>query len=64
MIPEPALENDYLLPLACLLIRSYRLWTGRALLDAGLSLCEAAHTLYHAPFIVLSHDSTPDPLFN
>jgi len=63
MTPEPAPENDYLLPHAALLIRSYRRWTGKELLDAGLSPREAARALYHAPFVVLSHDSTPDPLF-
>jgi hypothetical protein len=63
MIPEPAPENGYLLPHAALLIRSYRLWTGRELLDAGLSPHEAARALYQAPFVVLSHDSAPDPRF-
>lgn len=63
MIPEPAPENDYLLPHAAQLLLSYRRWTGRALLETGLSPCEAARALYHAPFVVLSHDSTPDPLF-
>jgi len=63
MIAEPAPENDYLLPHAALLIRSYRQWTGRELLAAGLSPREAARALYHAPFVVLSHDSAPDPRF-
>jgi hypothetical protein len=63
MIHEPAPENAYLLPHASLLILSYRLWTGRELLDAGLPPREAARALYHAPFVVLSHDSAPDPVF-
>lgn len=63
MPPEPALENDYLLPHAELLRYSYHRWTGRELLDAGLSSHEAARALYHAPFVVLSHDNTPDPRF-
>ena len=63
MIAEPAPENDYLLAHAALLIRSYRQWTGRELLAAGLSPREAARALYHAPFVVLSHDSAPDPRF-
>jgi hypothetical protein len=63
MIAEPAPENDYLLPHAVLLMRSHRLWTGRQLLDGGLSPREAAYALYHAPFVLLSHDSAPDPRF-
>ena len=63
MIAEPAPENDYLLPHAALLMRSYRQWTGRELLAAGLSPREAARALYHAPFVLLSHDSAPDPRF-
>ena len=63
MIPEPAPENDYLLAHAELLIRSYRLRTGRDLVDAGLTGRDAARFLYLAPFVVLSHDNTPDPRF-
>ncbi|MDD5387872.1 MAG: MEKHLA domain-containing protein [Gallionellaceae bacterium] len=63
MIPEPAATNDYLPAHAALLINSYRLWTGKALLDSELPPREAARALYHAPFVVLSHDSTPDPRF-
>lgn len=63
MLPEPALDNDYLPPHAALLISSYRKWTGKALLDSGLPPREAARALYHAPFVVLSHDNTADPRF-
>jgi len=63
MIPEPAPENDYLLPHAALLTGSYRRWTGKALLDVELPPGDAARALYHAPFAVLSHDNMPDPRF-
>ena len=63
MIPEPSPDNDYLPDHAGLLIRSYRLRTGRNLLDPALPPREAAHLLYHADFVVLSHDSAADPLF-
>jgi hypothetical protein len=63
MIAEPDPDNDYLLPYADLLIRSYRLWTGRDLVDAGLSARAAARSLYFAPYLLLSHDCAPDPLF-
>ncbi len=63
VIPEPAPTNDYLLQHAVLLIGSYRRLTGKTLLDAGLPPREAARALYHTPFVVLSHDSSPDPRF-
>lgn len=63
MLPEPAPANDYLVAHATLLIRSYRLRTGVDLLDAGRSPRDAAASLYHAPFVVLSHDTAADPLF-
>ena len=63
MIPEPAPDNDYLPAHADLLIRSYRRLTGRDLVDPGLSPRAAARFLYHAEFVVLSHDTAPDPLF-
>ena len=64
MIPEPAPENGYRAGHADLLLRSYRRWTGRDLLDPGLPLPEAARRLYLAPFVLLSHDDAPDPLFD
>ena len=63
MTPEPAPDNDYLPEHAGLLLRSYRLRTGRELADPRLSPRDAAHFLYHADFVVLSHDSALDPLF-
>lgn len=63
MSPEPAIDNDWLAQHADLLLRSYRHWTGRDLVDAGLDRVAAARALYHAPFVVLSHDTAADPLF-
>ncbi len=63
MLPEPSPDNDFLAEHAALLIRSYRLRTGRDLLDPGLASPEAARTLYQAGFVVLSHNTAVDPLF-
>jgi hypothetical protein len=60
---EPAPGNDYLLTHAERLIRSYHHWTGSDLIAAGLPPLEAAIALYHAPFVVLSHDTDADPRF-
>lgn len=64
MLPEPAVSNAWLAPHAALLIRSYRHWTGRDLIDPGLTGTAAAQALYHAPFVVLSHDTAADPRFD
>lgn len=60
MLPEPGPANQFLPAHAALLIRSYRHWTGRDLLPPAT---DVARELYEAPFVVLSHDTAPDPLF-
>ena len=61
---EPGFANRYLEQHATLLLSSFRHWTGRNLIDAALSATEQAKELYFAPFVVLSHDRSPDPLLN
>jgi len=60
----PEASNDYLAEHADLLIASYRHWTGRELVDAGPSALVRARTLYEASFVVASHGTEPDPVFN
>jgi len=62
-LPEPGEENGYLEHHAGLLLESYRRWTGRALVDPALPPREQARALFEAPFVVLSHDTAPDPVF-
>lgn len=47
------------------LLASHERVTGRALLErrAGESDADLAARLYRAPFVVLAHDASPDPLF-
>lgn len=59
----PCPGNDFLAGHAALLMRSYRHWTGRDLVDPALPAAAAARTLYEAPFVVLSHDTAADPRF-
>ncbi len=59
LIPEPAEANAYWPAHAALLVDSYRRWTGRDLLTSDAP----AFDLYHAPFVVLSHDTATDPHF-
>jgi len=63
-ITMPQAGNDYLADHAGLLIASYRHWTGHDLVDSGLSAAGQARALYEAPFVVASHGTEPDPVFN
>ncbi len=63
VIPEPAAENDWLAGHAALLLASYRCWTGKDLLAPSADEGQIAQALYHAPFVVLSHDTAVDPCF-
>lgn len=60
----PSEENGYLADHVTLLRDSYLHWTGRPLLDPRLTELEAARYLFAAPFVVASHDASPDPIFN
>lgn len=48
---------------ARLLFASHRSLTGRDLLPPALSIEAAADALFRAPFVVLSHNTDPDPVF-
>lgn len=61
-LPEPQESNDFLAADASQLVGSHRRLTGRALLPDGPA-AEVARALYHAPFVVLSHDTGDDPRF-
>jgi hypothetical protein len=47
-----------------LLADGFHRWTGRHLLRDRLSPEDLAHRLYQAPFVLLSHGTEADPLFN
>jgi hypothetical protein len=59
---EPRPAHRYQVAHAELLRRSFHALTGRDLLDPALSPEAAADALFHAPFVVLSHDAAPDPI--
>ena len=59
-IPCPA--NRYQLDHTERLRNSFHTLTGRYLIDPALSPEAAAGALFHAPFVVLSHDAAPDPI--
>ncbi|MCC8999579.1 MAG: MEKHLA domain-containing protein [Candidatus Contendobacter sp.] len=59
-IPCPA--NRYQVEHAERLRNSFHDLTGRDLIDPALSPDDAAEALFHAPFVVLSHNAALDPL--
>ena len=63
-LAKPSSKNHYLETHVARLTASFRHWTGRDLIDPGFSLDVQARDLYYAPFVVLSHDTAPDPLLN
>jgi hypothetical protein len=62
-VPSPPGEaNDYLKDHVALLRRSLREHTGRDLVDPAVADAEAARWVFHAPFVLLSHNADPDPM--
>lgn len=59
-IPCPA--NHYHVEHAERLRRTFQALTGRDLIDPTLSPEAGAEALFYAPFVVLSHDTQPDPI--
>lgn len=57
----PSPDNHYLSEHAELISRSFTKLLGYSLLAHSDNLAEQ---LYHAPFVLLSHNTDPDPLFN
>lgn len=59
---KPCTANHFQVGHTELLRQSYHSLTGRHLLDPSLSPLAAAEALFTAPFVVLSHDTAPDPI--
>ena len=59
-LPCPA--NHYHVEQAERLRRTFQALTGRDLIDPTLSPEAGAEALFHAPFVVLSHNTAPDPI--
>ena len=62
--PEPAAENAWALQHIAVLESSLQQLTGAALYTGGASGAARAKAIYEAPFVLLSHGTEPDPLFN
>ncbi len=64
LLPSPKPSNVYLADHIQLLCRSYERLTGMTFVDPSLTAQEAAIAIFKAPFVVVSHDTAPDPIFN
>lgn len=67
MREPPGGANNYHMHHIELLLDSFHRFTGRSLVappDATRSLADVAAEVFHAPFMLASHDTQPDPVFN
>ena len=60
----PSVKNRYRAAHVARVLASLRRWTGRALAQPTLSPEEQAREMFHAPFVLLSHNTAPDPILN
>lgn len=60
---EPAAGNQYQAGHAALIVASHLSLLRRELLPGGDDPADLARRLYHAPFVVLAHDTADDPVF-
>jgi hypothetical protein len=63
-LPEPSENNAYLAKHVTLMEESLQRLTGKQFTDFGLNRNNLAKNLYHAPFVMVSHNADPDPIFN
>ena len=61
---EPSESNAFLADHVRLLRESLRRLTGMELCDPAMDDGQAARAVYVAPFVVVSHDTAADPVFN
>ncbi|MFM1841432.1 MAG: hypothetical protein RLZZ490_163 [Cyanobacteriota bacterium] len=62
--PEPSRENQFYADQIQLLRRNYEQLTGKSFGPGNLTGSELAKAIYHAPYVVVSHGTEPDPIFN
>ena len=60
----PSVENNFLADYVALLITSYKYWTGLELVETSDNPVKDAEQIFNAPFAVMSHDTSDDPVFN
>lgn len=63
-IASPCLENHYLVEQVNLITDSFQQLLGYPLIADNNGGSRLAERLFHAPFVLLSHNTATDPLFN
>ena len=61
---KPCEQNFYLQEHVSRLLFSFTHWTGKKLVESDAPMMEQARRLFDAPFVVLSHNTAPDPVLN
>lgn len=61
---HPCEKNNYLVDSVAIIRTSYARLFGKELLPAVETDEQFAKQLFYAPFVVVSHNSDPDPIFN
>lgn len=61
--PTPWRRPDWIAH-TVLLLNSYRHWLGHDLVDRSGTAFDQAERLFEAPFVVVSHNTLPDPILN
>ena len=62
--PDAPWRTDIVIAHSQLLARSLKHWTGRGLLPENAGPAELAEKIFHAPFVLVSHGTEPDPVLN
>ncbi|MGL5035403.1 MAG: MEKHLA domain-containing protein [Microcystaceae cyanobacterium] len=63
LFAKPSPDNHFLADHIALLNSSYQQLTGKTWLDWGLKGPDYAQAIFNAPFVVLSHDPSAEPIF-
>ena len=63
-IPYPSEANAFLSNHVRLMLDSYQLFLGKSLMSGADDYIELSRQLYQAPFVLVSHNTNPDPIFN
>jgi MEKHLA domain len=64
MNSEPSEQNSYLINHVDLVCQSLYQLTNKYLVDPKLTGVDRARTIFYAPFAVVSHDNSTEPIFN
>ena len=61
--PIPDEANNFLAEYVCLIIKSLKKFKGVELADSSLSMKQQAKQIFEAPYVLVAHNATSDPVF-